>query len=92
MAYDFTNRALRYDVTYLSGPLVPFTTLMNFTSLCLNDTLYMITWEAYLDKTPNCVACVCRSPRARCLPPPRLLPPPHTLTPCLPAASIWGLA
>ena len=29
---------------------------MNFTSLWLNDTLYMIQWEAYLDKTPNCVA------------------------------------
>jgi hypothetical protein len=55
-AQDFVNRALRYDVTYISGPLQPFTTLMNFTSLWLNDTLYMITWEAYLDKTPNCVA------------------------------------
>ncbi len=43
---------------------------MNFTSLWLNDTLYMIQWEAYLDKTPNCVACVLLSARSTLPPPP----------------------
>ena len=89
VAYDFPNRALRYDITYLSGPLTPFVTLMNFTSLWLNDTLYMITYEAYLDKTPQCIAlsmgCVLRHlPRLQSMraqhPPTHPQSPPPTTT------------
>lgn len=56
VAYDFTNLALRYDIVYESGPQVPLVTLLNFTSLWLNDTLYMYTWEVPLDPLPSCVA------------------------------------
>ena len=53
--YDYTNLAMRYDITYLSGPQVPFITLLNFTSLWLGNNLYMITWETPLDNTPFCI-------------------------------------
>lgn len=54
--YDFPRNRLRYDITYESGPRIPFITLLNFSSLWLGDTLYMITWEAVDDPTPSCVA------------------------------------
>ena len=38
MHYDFTNRHLRYDMVYLDGPK-KLSTILNFTSLWLNDTL-----------------------------------------------------
>lgn len=53
--YDYTNLAMRYDITYLDGPQVPFITLLNFTSLWLGDNLYMITWATPLDNTPFCI-------------------------------------
>jgi hypothetical protein len=36
--FDFTNRHLRYDMVYLDGPK-KLSTILNFTSLWLNDTL-----------------------------------------------------
>ena len=53
--YNFDNLQLRYDMNYLSGPK-KIGTVLNFTSLRLNDTLYMYTWETVLSKTPSCVA------------------------------------
>lgn len=53
--YDFVNSALRYDMTYLSGPQVPLITVLNMTSLWINTTLSIYTWAVTLDSTPNCV-------------------------------------
>ena len=32
VAYDYPNRAMRYDITYLSGPQIPLLSLLNFSS------------------------------------------------------------
>lgn len=65
VAYDYTNRAMRYDILYLSGPQTPFLTLLNFTSLWLKDALYMYTFATPLDNTP-CVGGAGRGARALC--------------------------
>lgn len=44
--YDYPNRALRYDITYIAGPQIPLVTLLNFTSLWLNDTLFS-AWRVW---------------------------------------------
>ena len=38
---------------YLSGPQIPLVTLLNFTSLWLNDTLFMYTFATPLDDVPK---------------------------------------
>lgn len=40
----------------MSGPTIPLVTLLNFTSLWLNTTLYMYTYAVPLDSVPSCVA------------------------------------
>lgn len=57
-SFDFnniSNCALRYDIEYMSGPLVPLVTLINFTSYWLGTDLYMFTYEAADDPIPDCV-------------------------------------
>ena len=53
--YDFDNKALRYDIQHLSGPEIPFITLLNFSSYWLADALYMVTWATPLDNVPTCI-------------------------------------
>ncbi len=55
MHYNYDFAQLRYDMVYLDGPK-KITTLLNFTSLWLNDTLYMYTWATPLSTAPQCVA------------------------------------
>lgn len=43
-----------YPRAHLSGEK-KIQTNLNFTSLWLNDTLYMFTWESVLSSTPSCV-------------------------------------
>ena len=55
MNYNYPARQLRYDMTYLSGQK-KINTILNFTSLWLNDTLFMYTWATAISSTPQCVA------------------------------------
>lgn len=54
MNYNYDYSQLRYDMTYLSGEK-KISTILNFTSLWLNNSLYMYTWETVLSKTPQCI-------------------------------------
>jgi hypothetical protein len=42
-------------MTFLEGQK-RIDTILNFTSLWLNDTLYMYTWQTALSSAPQCVA------------------------------------
>lgn len=55
--YSYPTRQLRYDATYLGGK-ISLGSVLNMTSMWLNDTLYIYTFETGAGRAlpPNCIA------------------------------------